>query len=89
VLGLAQVDAAQWAKMGFIAMEAHAHGVSGAEGSMTTGLTDIAIDERISARIAARKAKNWAESDRIRDELANAGVILEDKPGGTTTWRRA
>ena len=37
---------------------------------------------------AARKAKNWAESDRIRDELAAAGVILEDKPGGTTTWRR-
>ncbi len=38
--------------------------------------------------IAARKAKNWAESDRIRDELAAAGVILEDKPGGVTTWRR-
>ena len=39
--------------------------------------------------LAARKAKNWAESDRIRDELAAAGVILEDKPGGVTTWRRA
>ena len=38
--------------------------------------------------LAARKAKNWAESDRIRDELAAAGVILEDKPGGVTTWRR-
>ncbi|MDB6088644.1 MAG: cysS, partial [Gammaproteobacteria bacterium] len=36
-----------------------------------------------------RKAKNWAESDRIRDDLAKAGVILEDKPGGTTSWRRA
>ena len=42
----------------------------------------------IAARLAARKAKNWAESDRIRDELAAAGVILEDKPGGVTTWRR-
>ena len=46
------------------------------------------IDARIAARLAARKAKNWAESDRIRDELAAAGVILEDKPGGVTTWRR-
>ena len=45
--------------------------------------------QRIAARAAARRAKNWAESDRIRDELAAAGVILEDKPGGTTTWRRA
>ena len=52
------------------------------------GLSDADIDALIAARIAARKAKNWAESDRIRDELAAAGVILEDKPGGMTTWRR-
>ena len=43
---------------------------------------DADIDARIAARLAARKAQNWAESDRIRDELAAAGVILEDKPGG-------
>jgi cysteinyl-tRNA synthetase len=53
------------------------------------GLVDADIDARITARLAARKAKNWAESDRIRKELADAGVILEDKPDGTTTWRRA
>ncbi len=53
------------------------------------GLSDAEIDECIAARLAARKAKNWAESDRIRDDLAAAGVILEDKPGGVTTWRRA
>ena len=41
----------------------------------------------ISARNAARKAKNFAESDRIRDELLAAGIILEDGPAGTT-WRR-
>ena len=35
-----------------------------------------------------RKARNYAESDRIRDQLAAAGVILEDKPGGLTSWRR-
>jgi cysteinyl-tRNA synthetase len=53
------------------------------------GLGDAEIEQRIADRIAARTAKNWAESDRIRDELVTAGVILEDKPGGTTTWRRA
>ena len=54
-----------------------------------TALGDAEIAQRIEARIAARKAKNWAESDRIREELAAAGVILEDKPGGKTEWRRA
>ena len=52
-------------------------------------LTDAEIADRIQARIAARKAKSWAEADRIRDELAGAGVILEDKPDGRTEWRRA
>jgi cysteinyl-tRNA synthetase len=46
------------------------------------------INERIAARLAARKAKNYAEADRIRKELEAAGVILEDGPQGTT-WRRA
>jgi cysteinyl-tRNA synthetase len=53
------------------------------------GLADADIEDRIAARLAARKARQWAESDRIRDELAAAGVVLEDKPGGLTTWRRA
>ena len=51
------------------------------------GLDDAQIDALMEARTAARRAKDWAESDRIRDELAAAGVILEDGPGGTT-WRR-
>jgi len=58
-------------------------------GRSAGGLSDTEIESRIAAREAARKAKNWAESDRIRHEMAQAGVILEDKPGGTTTWRRA
>ncbi|MBS1201890.1 MAG: cysteine--tRNA ligase, partial [Chromatiaceae bacterium] len=51
------------------------------------GLSDAAIDSLIAERVAARKSKDWARSDRIRDELGAAGVILEDGPGGTT-WRR-
>jgi len=52
------------------------------------GLSDAEIDAQIAARDQARKSKNWAESDRIRDVLVAAGVILEDKPGGITAWRR-
>jgi cysteinyl-tRNA synthetase len=57
-------------------------------GGAAAGLSDADIDSLIAARLAARGAKNWAESDRIRKELAEAGIVLEDKPGGTTTWRR-
>jgi cysteinyl-tRNA synthetase len=57
--------------------------------SPTVGPTDAAIEALIAARTAARAAKNFKESARIRDELAAAGVLLEDKPDKTTTWRRA
>jgi cysteinyl-tRNA synthetase len=44
------------------------------------------IEKRVTARLAARAAKNWAESDRIRDELAALGIALKDSKDGTTTW---
>jgi len=50
-------------------------------------LSDKDIQERIEARLDARRQKNFAEADRIRRELESAGVILEDGPKGTT-WRR-
>jgi cysteinyl-tRNA synthetase len=52
------------------------------------GLDPAAIDDLVARRIAARKAKDFAEADRIRAELAAQGILLEDGPGGTT-WRRA
>jgi cysteinyl-tRNA synthetase len=51
------------------------------------GLTDAEIEDLIRRRTEARKAKDFAEADRVRDELADKGVILEDKPEGTI-WRR-
>jgi cysteinyl-tRNA synthetase len=47
------------------------------------------ITKEIAARLAARRARNWAEADRIRDALKAQGIILEDRPDGTTDWRRA
>ncbi|HEY6896483.1 MAG TPA: cysteine--tRNA ligase [Rhodocyclaceae bacterium] len=52
------------------------------------GLSSDRIDQLIEDRLAAKKAKNFAESDRIRDELKAAGIVLEDSAQGTT-WRRA
>ena len=76
VLGLLTVPAAQWFRL--------PKRVVG-----STGLTDEEIERLIEARAAARQGRNWAESDRIRDELAKAGIVLEDRPGGKTAWRRA
>ncbi|PID60858.1 MAG: cysteine--tRNA ligase [Gammaproteobacteria bacterium] len=50
-------------------------------------LSDGEIESLIAERAEARSNKDWAASDRIRDQLAEAGVVLEDK-GSETLWRR-
>jgi cysteinyl-tRNA synthetase len=63
-------------------------------GNKTSGTTNLEaesnkkINSIISRRLAARAAKNWAESDRIRDELLAQGIVLKDNKDGTTTWKR-
>jgi cysteinyl-tRNA synthetase len=51
-------------------------------------LDDAAIEDAIARRMEARATKDFAEADRIRDELAEKGIILEDRPDGTI-WRRS
>lgn len=66
--------------------------LSGALGLLEQGAAveedlDAEIQALVDARQAARKAKNWAESDRLRDELNARGIILEDTPQGVR-WKR-
>jgi cysteinyl-tRNA synthetase len=53
-----------------------------------TGDDTAWIEDAIRRRLAARQAKDFAAADRIRAELVEKGVVLEDKPGGKTEWRR-
>jgi cysteinyl-tRNA synthetase len=62
--------------------------ITGHAPTVSVGPSAERIDELIAARNAARRAKNYAEADRIRKELLDAGIVLEDGPQGTT-WRRA
>jgi cysteinyl-tRNA synthetase len=47
-----------------------------------------AIEVLVQARLQAKKDKQFAQADAIREQLRLAGVELEDKPGGITQWRR-
>ncbi len=57
-------------------------------GADSDGMSEAQILAQIAARNAAKQAKNYAESDRIRKELLAAGIVLEDSAAGTN-WRRA
>lgn len=72
-IGLLQADPAEWAKW---------------QPAGQSGLSDTEIEAQIAARNSAKQVKNFAEADRIRQQLVEQNIILEDKPGGKTVWRR-
>ncbi|MEW6257011.1 MAG: cysteine--tRNA ligase [Pseudomonadota bacterium] len=55
----------------------------------TVAVDAAAIEERIAARIAARKARDFATADHIREQLAAEGIVLMDNKDGTTSWEVA
>jgi len=71
VLGLLDADPDEWLR----------------GGSAGAGPDDDAVEAMIAKRTEARARRNWAEADRLRDELTAAGIVLEDGAGGTL-WRR-
>jgi cysteinyl-tRNA synthetase len=75
-LGICQLDPEQWFRL-------PTPGLSAA-GSMT----DAEIEAVLGERQIARRQKDFRRADALRDQLAQAGVIFEDKPDGTSSWRR-
>ncbi len=57
-------------------------------GSTETGLSDAEIDRLLAERNAAKKKRDFATSDRIRKELADRGIIIEDAKDGSVRWKR-
>jgi cysteinyl-tRNA synthetase len=53
-----------------------------------TVLADSEIEKKISERNEARRAKDFKKSDAIRKELEALGIVIEDKPDGTSRWKR-
>jgi len=72
--------------IGLLQIDAEAYLKSPVGGS--PGLSDEAIETMIGQRLDARKNRDWGEADRIRDELVEAGISIEDGTGGTR-WRRS
>ncbi len=72
--------------IGLLQIDAEAYLKSPVGGS--PGLSDEAIETMIEQRLDARKNKDWGKADRIRDELVEAGISIEDGTGGTR-WRRS
>ncbi len=57
-------------------------------GANEDGLSEQEINGLIDERATAKQNKDWSKADQIRDQLKAQGIVLEDAPGGKTTWRR-
>ncbi|MFQ5994734.1 MAG: cysteine--tRNA ligase [Acidiferrobacterales bacterium] len=88
VLGLLQNDPVRFLQGDVtVTPEPGRVGVTGRSPKVEVGPSHQEIESLIEQRAEARRKKDWDEADRIRDELAGHGIVLEDGPSGTT-WRR-
>lgn len=85
VHALAQALQSLASVLGFLERDPSAFLQSGNSGELDAS----AIEQQIAARAAAKQAKAFEKADAIRADLLKQGVVLEDKPGGITEWRRA
>ncbi len=84
LLGVLQQDPEGWLRGRSVSGNFVGQGVMSAKLSMG----ESEIEALIQRRSDAKRDKNFAEADRIRTQLAEEGIIVEDKPGGVTEWRR-
>jgi cysteinyl-tRNA synthetase len=54
----------------------------------TGGLSDAEITQKVDERTAAKQRKDFKKADEIRADLKLLGIIIEDKPDGTSRWKR-
>ena len=83
LLGILQKDPKEWFQIPYKKFR-----LEGLSPSVEAGLQEPEIQAQIDRRTIARNNKDFEEADRIRDALANKGILLEDSPDGTTDWRR-
>ncbi|MCS6296022.1 MAG: cysteine--tRNA ligase [Nitrospira sp.] len=81
VLGLLQPDRWQFKSQG--SQESH-----GASGAPAKRLSDEEIAGKIAARLVAKQSRNYKLADQLRAELSSHGIIIEDRPDGTSRWKR-
>lgn len=94
LLGVLQQDASAWFKSAgrehvLYADSSHCSIIGGNSIGYHRNMPNSAIDEAIAIRAEAKQRKDFAQADRVRSNLNDVGIILEDRPDGTTDWRRA
>src|SRR5439155_9494878 len=100
VLGLFQVPVKEWefrvpagwmdkgAQTGFPMQPKGGHPAYGVTIVEPITLKDKEIEQKLAERNEARRRKDFKRADEIRAELASFGITLEDRPDGTTRWKR-